>query len=216
MKRSTLAYLQQAVASALSVGPSVRLLPLLLLGLSSSRSVGVADTFTESWNLMRQDEQTQGTPGSYLHEVRRRQDGLPVSDRFLREEGQQRAAGGRVPAAAVDNLFGSGAGNWLAASAETAAAAAATGTGILDSILSLLPAGLAALSDPKLKTGVRPGYFLGAGAQSDADQPADAAATPADLKTSEHLGARVAQVARELAAGRRALDRKSTRLNSSH
>ena len=111
MKRSTLAYLQQAVASALSVGPSVRLLPLLLLGLSSSRSVGVADTFTESWNLMRQDEQTQGTPGSYLNEVRRRQDGLPVSDRFLLEEGQQGAAGGRVPAAAVDNLFGSGAGN---------------------------------------------------------------------------------------------------------
>ncbi len=123
MKRSTLAYLQQAVASALSVGPSVRLLPLLLLGLSSSRSVGVADTFTESWNLMRQDEQTQGTPGSYLNEVRRRQDGLPVSDRFLLEEGQQGAAGGRVPAAAVDNLFGSGAGNWLAASAETASAA---------------------------------------------------------------------------------------------
>lgn len=51
----------------------------------------------------------------------------------------------------------------------------------------------------------RHGFFLGAAAQSDADLPADTAATPSDLKTSEHLGARVAQVARELAAGRRAL-----------
>lgn len=48
-------------------------------------------------------------------------------------------------------------------------------------------------------------FFLGAAAQSDADLGADEAATPSDLKTSEHLGARVAQVARELAAGRRAL-----------
>jgi multimeric flavodoxin WrbA len=51
----------------------------------------------------------------------------------------------------------------------------------------------------------RHGFFLGAAAQSDADLPADTAATPSDIKTSEHLGARVAQVARELAAGRRAL-----------
>jgi multimeric flavodoxin WrbA len=51
----------------------------------------------------------------------------------------------------------------------------------------------------------RHGFFLGAAAQSDADLSADDGATPSDLKTSEHLGARVAQVARELAAGRRAL-----------
>jgi multimeric flavodoxin WrbA len=51
----------------------------------------------------------------------------------------------------------------------------------------------------------RHGYFLGAAAQSDADLSADDGATPADLKTSEHLGARVATVARQLAAGRRAL-----------
>lgn len=51
----------------------------------------------------------------------------------------------------------------------------------------------------------RHSFFLGAAAQSDADLGADEAATPSDLKTSEHLGARVAQVARELAAGRRAL-----------
>jgi NAD(P)H dehydrogenase (quinone) len=51
----------------------------------------------------------------------------------------------------------------------------------------------------------RHGYFLGAAAQSDADLSADDGATSADLKTSEHLGARVAKVARQLAAGRRAL-----------
>lgn len=48
-------------------------------------------------------------------------------------------------------------------------------------------------------------YFLGAAAQSDADVDAETGATASDLKTSEHLGARVAKVARELAAGRRAL-----------
>lgn len=51
----------------------------------------------------------------------------------------------------------------------------------------------------------RHGYFIGAAAQSDADLSADDGATPADLRTSEHLGARVASVARQLAAGRRAL-----------
>jgi multimeric flavodoxin WrbA len=51
----------------------------------------------------------------------------------------------------------------------------------------------------------RHSFFIGAAAQSNADQSADDAAWPSDLKTSEHLGARVAQVARELAAGRRAL-----------
>jgi multimeric flavodoxin WrbA len=51
----------------------------------------------------------------------------------------------------------------------------------------------------------RHSFFLGAAAQSDADLSADDGATSSDLKTSEHLGARVAHVARELAAGRRAL-----------
>lgn len=51
----------------------------------------------------------------------------------------------------------------------------------------------------------RHGYFLGAAAQSDADLAADEGATTADLNTSEHLGARVATVARQLAAGRLAL-----------
>ena len=51
----------------------------------------------------------------------------------------------------------------------------------------------------------RHGFFLGAGAQSDADVGPDLAPSEWDLKTATHLGARVAQVARELAAGRRAL-----------
>lgn len=48
----------------------------------------------------------------------------------------------------------------------------------------------------------RHGYFLGAAAQSDADVNADQGATAADLKTSAYLGARVARVALQLAAGR--------------
>ncbi|MGO4307100.1 flavodoxin family protein [Cupriavidus sp. RAF12] len=51
----------------------------------------------------------------------------------------------------------------------------------------------------------RHSYFLGAAAQSDADTSADAGATPADLRTSAHLGARVAAVALQMAAGRAAL-----------
>ncbi|MFS2004060.1 flavodoxin family protein [Duganella sp. CT11-25] len=51
----------------------------------------------------------------------------------------------------------------------------------------------------------RHGYFIGAAAQSDADLSADDGATEADLDTSAHLGARVARVARQLAAGRAAL-----------
>lgn len=51
----------------------------------------------------------------------------------------------------------------------------------------------------------RHSYFLGAAAQSDADTGPEQGATVADLKTSEHLGRRVADVARQLAAGRRAL-----------
>ncbi len=51
----------------------------------------------------------------------------------------------------------------------------------------------------------RHGFFIGAAAQSDADVSAEVAPPPADLRTAEHLGARVAQVARELKAGRAAL-----------
>lgn len=51
----------------------------------------------------------------------------------------------------------------------------------------------------------RHGFFIGAAAQSDADQPAENTATPADLATCAHLGARVALVASQLAHGRAAL-----------
>ncbi len=51
----------------------------------------------------------------------------------------------------------------------------------------------------------RHGFFLGAAAQSNADEGADVAPTSADLRTAEHLGKRVANVARELAVGRYAL-----------
>ncbi|QWT47754.1 flavodoxin family protein [Azospira inquinata] len=51
----------------------------------------------------------------------------------------------------------------------------------------------------------RDSYFLGAGAQSNADQGPDQAPSASDLKTAEHLGARVARVALELAVGRKAL-----------
>lgn len=48
----------------------------------------------------------------------------------------------------------------------------------------------------------RHGFFIGAAAQSNADQPADVSATAADIATSVHLGARVTMVARQLACGR--------------
>jgi NAD(P)H dehydrogenase (quinone) len=51
----------------------------------------------------------------------------------------------------------------------------------------------------------RHGFFIGAAAQSDADVSAEVSPPLADLRTAEHLGARVAQVARELKAGRQAL-----------
>jgi multimeric flavodoxin WrbA len=51
----------------------------------------------------------------------------------------------------------------------------------------------------------RHGFFLGAAAQSNADESADVVPPLADLRTAEHLGARVADVALQLAAGRRAL-----------
>lgn len=48
-------------------------------------------------------------------------------------------------------------------------------------------------------------YFLGAAAQSDADTGPEEGATQSDLKTSHHLGKRVATVALEIATGRLAL-----------
>ncbi|GAB7543147.1 flavodoxin family protein [Cupriavidus sp. CuC1] len=51
----------------------------------------------------------------------------------------------------------------------------------------------------------RHGFFLGAAAQSNADESADVVPPLADLRTAEHLGTRVAQVAQQLAAGRLAL-----------
>lgn len=52
-------------------------------------------------------------------------------------------------------------------------------------------------------------FFLGAGAQSDADVGPDLGPSQSDLKTAEHLGQRVGRVAREIAAGRRALSAQS-------
>ncbi|HEY9101203.1 flavodoxin family protein [Chitinimonas sp.] len=52
----------------------------------------------------------------------------------------------------------------------------------------------------------RHGFFLGAAAQSNADESADVVPPIADLRTAAHLGARVAKVAQQLAAGRKVLD----------
>ncbi|WP_084955521.1 flavodoxin family protein [Thermoactinospora rubra] len=51
----------------------------------------------------------------------------------------------------------------------------------------------------------RLGGFLGAMAQSPSDLGPDAAPSDSDLRTAEHLGRRVAQLASQVAAGRRAL-----------
>jgi len=51
----------------------------------------------------------------------------------------------------------------------------------------------------------RHGFFLGASAQSNADESADVVPPTADLRTAEHLGARVAEVALQLSVGRQAL-----------
>lgn len=48
----------------------------------------------------------------------------------------------------------------------------------------------------------RLGFFLGAAAQSNADESADVAPPEADLKTAEHLGRRVADVTQQFARGR--------------
>lgn len=50
----------------------------------------------------------------------------------------------------------------------------------------------------------RLGIFLGAGAQSNADEGADVAPSEADLRTAEHLGKRVAETAVQFARGRAA------------
>jgi len=55
------------------------------------------------------------------------------------------------------------------------------------------------------ETANRHGFFLGAAAQSNADEGPDVAPPPADLLTAEHLGKRVATVARQLLAGRAAV-----------
>jgi multimeric flavodoxin WrbA len=49
----------------------------------------------------------------------------------------------------------------------------------------------------------RLGFFLGAAAQSNADQGADVAPSESDLRTAEHLGQRVAQTALQFVLGRR-------------
>jgi NAD(P)H dehydrogenase (quinone) len=48
----------------------------------------------------------------------------------------------------------------------------------------------------------RHGFFLGAAAQSNADEGPDVAPPTSDLLTAEHLGKRVALVAKQMAAGR--------------
>jgi multimeric flavodoxin WrbA len=48
----------------------------------------------------------------------------------------------------------------------------------------------------------RLGFFLGAAAQSNADQSAELAPSPSDLRTATHLGARVAETALQFVRGR--------------
>jgi NAD(P)H dehydrogenase (quinone) len=54
----------------------------------------------------------------------------------------------------------------------------------------------------------RHGFFLGAAAQSNADEGPDLAPPDADLRTAEHLGHRVATVAKVMSTGREALRRR--------
>ena len=121
MKRSTLEFIRRAVTSAVSARNVVRLV-LVALTASAAQTLHATDTFTESWNLMRQDEQTQGTPGSYLGEIRRRQDGLPVADRFLLEESELQSEADSavlpVPDARASRLFQEDAGRWIGVSAS--------------------------------------------------------------------------------------------------
>ncbi|MDP9656639.1 UNVERIFIED_ORG: hypothetical protein J2W87_004584 [Pseudomonas putida] len=52
----------------------------------------------------------------------------------------------------------------------------------------------------------RHSFWLGAAAQSDADVSPELGPPQADLLTAQHLGARVANVARQMAAGRLVLE----------
>lgn len=53
----------------------------------------------------------------------------------------------------------------------------------------------------------RDAYTLGAATQANMDQGGEVAPPPADIRTAEYLGRRVAEVSQELAAGRAALGR---------
>jgi len=55
----------------------------------------------------------------------------------------------------------------------------------------------------------RDSYFIGVGAQSNFDEGPDTAPKNPDLLTAEHLGARVARIAQQLAEGRRSLARQT-------
>jgi NAD(P)H dehydrogenase (quinone) len=57
----------------------------------------------------------------------------------------------------------------------------------------------------------RLGFFMGAAAQSNADEGPDLAPPQADLRTAEHLGQRVAEVTLQLLRGKAALDSWSSR-----
>jgi multimeric flavodoxin WrbA len=66
--------------------------------------------------------------------------------------------------------------------------------------LGLLPGNNSSKGSPEDLN--RLGGFLGAMAQSNSDLGPEVAPTPADLRTAEHLGRRVAEVARQFSRGR--------------
>lgn len=166
VKRSTLEFIQRAVTSAVSARNVVRL-ALVVLSTSAAQTLQATDTFTESWNLMRQDEQTQGTPGSYLGEIRRRQDGLPVADRFLLEESELQSEADSavlpVPDARASRLFQEDAGRWISVSA-----AADAGSAAQESVPAATVPETAAAAETALKT-----PQLGDTARIFRTQPAD-------------------------------------------
>lgn len=166
VKRSTLEFIQRAVTSAVSARNVVRL-ALVVLSTSAAQTLQATDTFTESWNLMRQDEQTQGTPGSYLGEIRRRQDGLPVADRFLLEESELQSEADSavlpVPDARASRLFQEDAGRWIGVSA-----AADAGSAAQESVPAATAPETAAAAETALKT-----PQLGDTARIFRTQPAD-------------------------------------------
>ncbi|MEK6423717.1 MAG: flavodoxin family protein [Burkholderia gladioli] len=69
--------------------------------------------------------------------------------------------------------------------------------------LGLAPGGNKSTASPQDLN--RLGFFLGAGAQSNADQGPDVAPPEADLLTAEHLGERVATVTAQFVRGRAAV-----------